>query len=446
MRIRQAQWLVYFAYFVALILPLAFNPFAHQPFSGSKVALFWVVVVGMLVITIHSQLSSNVYSGPITWTKLRNRLFELPSNNPLYQPILIYAAVYVLATIQSIDPALSLFGTSTRLGTITIISLVLFCLMVSSALGSRVYVERLITALLVGSVPVALYGWLQYFGLDPLEWSSGSISPVQSTAGYSLFLGAYLVIVIPFTLSRIIGGEADGRKRPIPYLVVLILQVICLIFTLSRGAWLGLLVSCLLFLWLLAYRWQKKRIIVLSFILLIAGSYLYISMNKGWVLPPPSKYSGLSDIQVVRTRTASNIGRTLLWRYTIPMISGRYLLGYGPETYTQSFLQYYPPESFPELSGLRAWDPHNIFLYHLTSTGVLGLLAFLYLLFKFYKITFEAFMRETDHHSLITIAAIISSATAFLIQSQFNPYAILPLTIFWLVLALGVGMYRKELA
>ena len=102
------------------------------------------------------------------------------------------------------------------------------------------------------------------------------------------------------------------------------------------------------------------------------------------------------------------------------MISGRLLLGYGPETYFTAFLQYYPPESYPELDGLRAWDPHNIFLYHLTSIGVLGLVAFLWLLIKFYKITMAAFNRDQDRHSVVTSVAILSSATAFLVQAQFS--------------------------
>lgn len=446
MKGRNGKHVVTGAYLVALLLPLAFNPFTDQPFTASKVRLFWVIVTGMIFVASFPrfQKQEQEFKASIERTGRNRRLAQYISDNPLIPAVLMYCGVYVIATITSIDPKLSLIGTSTLLGTVTILSLVIFFLMVSSAIRTYKTVDRLVTALLVGSVPVAIYGWLQYFGLDPLDWSSGALSPVHSTAGYSLFLGAYLGMVIPFTLCRIVGGEIDGRKRPIPYLLVLVLQVMCLLFTLSRGAWLGLLTSCLLFLWLVAYQWKKIWIIFLSIILLIGGGYLFISMNRSWVIPPPSLSSESSDIPVIRTRTASDIGRTLLWKYTLPMISGRYLLGYGPETYFTAFWQYYPTESYPELGGLRAWDPHNIFLYHLTSTGVSGLVAFLWILYKFYRIAILKFIQGKDRHSMLTTAAILCSASAFLVQAQFNPYSILPLAIFWLVLALGAGMHRME--
>jgi putative inorganic carbon (HCO3(-)) transporter len=322
--------------------------------------------------------------------------------------------------------------------------MVLFFLLLASALRSSAQVDRLITALLVGSVPVAIYGWVQYFGLDPLDWSTTSLTPVHSTVGYSLFLGAYLVIVIPFTLSRILGGEADGRKRPFPYIFILVLQIMCLLFTLSRGAWLGLLGGSLLFLWLLAYRWRKRSLIIFSVIVLIAGSYLFISMNKGLVMPPLSEQKGLSDALVVQARKVSNNERMMLWINTVPMISRRYFLGYGPETYSTAFWLYYPQESFPELARFHPWDPHNIILYHLTATGVLGLLAFLWVLARFYRNTLTALQRGADRRTEIMAAAILSSTTAFLIQAQFNPNAIVPMALFWLVLALGVSIYRRE--
>ena len=49
-------------------------------------------------------------------TGLRTSLVQHFSDNPLSLPILIYAGVYVAATITSIDPGLSLFGTTTQLG------------------------------------------------------------------------------------------------------------------------------------------------------------------------------------------------------------------------------------------------------------------------------------------------------------------------------------------
>lgn len=433
-------------YLVALLLPLAIDPFADQPFEAIKVTVFQVITVGMVIIALISILPKHdLRHSLLFWREsVRLTLTEWFTDNPLLLPVLMYTVVYILASIVSMDPWRSFWGLSTSNGAITVLSTVLFFLLIARVLQNSIQIDRLITALLVGSVPVAIYGWLQYFGLDPLEWTTTSISPVHSTIGYSLFLGAYLDIVIPFTLFRILGGEAHGPKRPLPYIFILILQIMCLLFTLSRGAWLGVLGGCLLFFGLLAYRFRMRKLIIISVVVLIVGSYFFISMNKGLVIPPLGVQNGLSDTIVVQSREISNNERIMLWIYTLPMISRRYLIGYGPETYSIAFWLYYPPENFPQLSRLHPWDPHNIILYHLTATGVLGFLTFLWVLIIFYKITFTALKRMTDPRRGIMAAAILSSTTGFLIQAQFNPNAMVPMALFWIVMALGVSIYRWE--
>lgn len=441
--LNQQQLLEFGGILVVLLLPLAFNPFATQPSEAVKVVFLQAITIPMVIAFILSfknkHSSQSVPSCPDGRTlTVSARL----GDNALLIPVLIYFGVYVIATITSIEPWRSLWGTSTRQGTLTVMSLVLFFIMITVALRSSAPVDRLITTLIVVSVPVAIYGCMQYFGLDPLDWDTTSLSPVHSTVGYSLYLGAFLAMVIPFTLFRIFGGEEDGRNRPFPYFLILVLQVMCLLFTLSRGAWLGLLGGCTVFFWLMAYRWQFRRVFIFSIIMLIVGGFLLISMNQGSVLPSNSGQNGLSDAILANARKVSNNERMLIWVNTLPMISSRLLLGYGPETYSSAFWLTHPMGLFSEIPNFTPWDPHNIFLYHLTGIGVLGLIVFLWILARFYKITYQAFKSASDRHSGIMIAAIISSATVFLIQAQFNPNGIVPLFLFWLVLAMGVSTSR----
>jgi putative inorganic carbon (HCO3(-)) transporter len=433
-------------YLVALLLPVAFNPFAIQLFEAVKVPVFQVITIGMgIVATLAFIQKRGQHHGLLfRGEDVRLALVKWFTDNPLLLPVLLYAGVYIMASLVSIDPRRSFWGISTRHGTVTVLSTVLFFLLIASALRTSAQVDRVITALIVGSVPVAIYGWVQYFGLDPFDWTTPSLSPVHSTVGYSLFLGAYMAMVIPFTLFRILGGQSDGQKRPFPYILILVLQIMCLLFTLSRGARLGLLGGCMLFLWLLAYRWRMRSLFIFSVIVLIAGSYLFISMNKSLVVAPLTEQNGLIDALIVQARKVSNNVRMMLWIKTLPMISRRYLLGYGPETYSIAFWRYYPPEAFPKLARFHFWDPHNIFLYQLTATGVLGFLAYLWILVGFYKITLTALQRGVDRRTGIMVAAILGSTTAFLIQAQFNPNAIVPVALFWLVLALGVSIYRRQ--
>ena len=113
----------------------------------------------------------------------------------------------------------------------------------------------LVRGALAEPLSIALYGVAQHLGLDPINWITDSVSPVLSTMGRSNFLGAYLAMVLPFSLSRILR-PVDGTQR-LRYAIILLLQMSCLLLTQARAAWLGFTVGCLLFLALLARRWRS---------------------------------------------------------------------------------------------------------------------------------------------------------------------------------------------
>ena len=173
---------------IALLLPLAFNPFSSQPSEGIKVTILQAITSLMVIACVissfikHSTRSKPAIQGGVSLTV--SAWFK---DNPLLLPVIIYTGVYIIATIISIDQPQSFWGTSIRQGTLTIMFLVVFFIMIAGALRSSIQVDRLISTLIVVSVPVAIYGWLQYFGLDPLDWDITSLSPVHSTVGYSLY-------------------------------------------------------------------------------------------------------------------------------------------------------------------------------------------------------------------------------------------------------------------
>jgi O-antigen ligase len=174
------------------------------------------------------------------------------------------------------------------------------------------------------------------------------------------------------------------------------------------------------------------------------GSLLFLALNTGWVLPISDQFEWLSNIQVAQARAFSNNERLTIWRYTLPMIIRRPFLGYGPETFLTAFWSFYPLESNQRLEGVHPWDPHNLILYQLTAVGILGTLALLWLMIRFFRITLAALRRYKDRNSQIVIAAVIGSVSAYLIQAQFNPTAITTMVLFWYLLALGTALARSN--
>ncbi len=431
-----------------ILIPLFFIPNTSQPIEAGKVNLLLVITFGMLAVTIISTYQEIEMKN--AWQLLRSfateKIKNLLADNPLLIPALVYLFIYLLASAFSIDPSTSLWGVGTKQGTITLLYLILFFILLTSAIQTKRQIERLITSLLLGSILVSLYGWVQFLGLDPLEWDSGSISPVHSTVGYTLYLGAYLAQVIPFTISRMISSWSNDRKLSWIFGIVLLLQVTCLFFTLARGAWLGFVVGSLVLLLLLAYRWRRKVLFFASAFIITAGGLLFFALNTGLLWPLSGKYNWLSSLIVTQARTGSNYERQVLWRHTLPIIARRPLLGYGPETFLTVFWTYYPIQTNQHLVGIHPWDPHNLFLYQLTAAGILGTLSILWLIIRFFRISLAALMRHGDRNYQVIVSAVIGSLSAYLILAQFNPVSITSLVLFWFVLALGAALARDKLS
>lgn len=433
---------------VAVFLPLFLNPYAHQSIELDKFQFFLWVTLGMLLVSLaafvmavgEKKNRSNI------WKYTLNRVKLLRENNPLLIPVLVYAAVYILAAIFSIDPSISWWGLNSAQGTATVMCSILFFILLVSAIQEKKQIDRLVTSMILGSVPVAIYGWIQFFGYDPLDWISGSISNVHATLGYSLFLGSYLVLVIPFTFGRLIAGWCL-RSYPIwGYGIVFFLQISCLFFTLARGAWMGITFGILLLILSLAYRWKRRDLVLVSVIILFAGGIMFVLLNTGLTNPAVKRFEWLASPRIMQARAVSNNERLALWRHTLPMIASQPWLGYGPETFSSAFWRSYPDGTDTVLKSIDPWDPHNWFLYHLTAAGAAGFFAFVWLQVRFYMKGFSALIDYGSQSLQITTASVLSAGTAYLIQALFNPTAIAPAAIYWLVLAIGTVLSSEKLS
>ena len=407
----------------AFLLPLFFNPLAlDDPFEPGKVLLFQLIVLGMVVVALWPGVGR-----PQWW-----------QGNPLAVPVVVYGVIVGLATAVSIDIRTSLWGDAFPHGALLTLAVLLFFLLLTIALQEQQQVEQLISVILISSVPVVLYGIVQFMGLDPLVWSHDSVSPVHATLGRSLYLGGYLAMVIPFTLIRLIRHKAvNHRRQQIAFAIVLVLQVSCLFFTLARGAWLGFLGSMVLLAALLTHRrrfWLGG--IALFLILGIVG---LVVINRGGWTAFPALQSGADLGQI---RAFSNNARLSTWADALALVPDRWLLGYGPETYATAVQQRLGLVTGPYTPHLP--DPHNLLLYLVTAVGLAGLCAFLWINGRFYALLLTRFRQTTHANTRLLLAAILSSTTAYLIQAQFNPDMITLSALFWINLSMGISLVRQE--
>ncbi|MFL5805208.1 MAG: O-antigen ligase family protein, partial [Roseiflexaceae bacterium] len=134
---------------------------------------------------------------------------------PLALPALIYALVFVFATATSVVPGTSFWGSYQRLqGTYTNLSYIGLATMIVLTLRRREQLDRLITVLVLSSLIAVGYGLAQHLQYDPLPWKGDVITRVASTMGNSIFVAAYLIMVLPFVLYRAIVSFHGIRQAP----------------------------------------------------------------------------------------------------------------------------------------------------------------------------------------------------------------------------------------
>ena len=302
--------------------------------------------------------------------------------------------------------------------------------LVVNLMRTEKWLNRCVSALVSSAVVVAAIGILQYvLGLAEKKWLDLEyFSDIEGRA-VSLFenpnvLAAYLVIAFPLLLAKMYRAESSKGKL-LGFLSTVIV-VVCTVLTWSRGAWLAMLASLLLF----ALINSRKT---LSFIMVIAAAIPFISI----VLPDSvvNRFMSIGDVA-----DSSTYYRIYTWRGTLKAIRDYFWggAGYGLNTYTDIYPQY-------AYAGIEAAEhSHNLFLQIFFALGIFGLLIFLVLIFLFVQKNFEYLKNTNDKNVKLLVSAAFSAVVGALIIGIFDYvwYNFRLFYLFWIVLAISCAYIR----
>ncbi len=454
----EAGWLA-----ALIVAPLFFNTYSSRVFEPDKISLIRSIALVMLLAYL-----VKIIDGGRLWLPAGGRV-PAPSNRspapnddlqpgidwspaslwklPFLLPVLLLAASYTLSTLLSISPSLSWWGSYHRLqGTYTFLSYLCIALLTAAHLRQPAQLRRLQHAVIITSLPIAIYGVFQHFGKDPLPWGQDVSTRVAANAGNPIFLAAHLIMAFFLTLERVVASfsfllteessptaakeqEADG-PTPGPdrslasvlaggsYLFVLAVQLLAIFWSQSRGPWLGLASGLYIFVLLIlaGTRHRNYRIWTTAWVGLgVAGVTLLILLNTtalGQSIRPVPIWGRLTTM--LDSSGGTGRVRVLIWEGTSEMISPhqplyypdgsqdsfnllRPLIGYGPETTWMAFNRFYPSElaqlearnASPDRAHNETWDS-------LAITGILGFLAssILYLSIFFWALRWLGLIRS----------------------------------------------------
>lgn len=302
-----------------------------------------------------------------------------------------------------------------------------------------VLVTRMPRMLLAGALAlsggwVAAVGVLQFAGLDlaPLIGEKRAFSEnvivvdgvrrVTSVYGHPNNLGLFLERVWPLAAALVIGWRGEKRSSRF-FAVCASLSLAGVAVSFSRGAWLASVVAVTVIGagWFL-FRSQDQRAmrwsaLALASMALVAGVGLALTLRGG---------PGGGSVDA----------RLLLWRESFSYLRD-YPLGLGLDQF-----YYYHNPAFgrsridPSLLGTSeeyAAHPHNLLLDAWINVSPIGVLAFGWLLLRFYRNAFSAVRERCDLMALGALAAM----TAGLIHGLVDRFYFVPdLAItFWVLIA-----------
>lgn len=425
---RAAWWPEILWLTAAIAVPLAFNPWGGSAFELPKAALLRALTLplGVAMLATAGRRSLSTARRPV----------------PLLWPALVCAGAWIAATVASVHSRVSLWGSYERQqGLITLLAYPALFLLTASQVRTRAQWERLWSALVWGSAPIVAYGLAQAAGLDPLGWRTDAASPVLSTIGRANFLGSYLVLILPLTAARVVTAS-----RRWPYRLLAVAQLLCLVATQARGAWLGAAAAAAAFGLTWAVTTRRRRWVWLTITAaLIAVGGLTLLVWPGGPLAPLAHFPGLDRLAALSDfSSGSTAARLTIWRAVLPLIGARPWLGYGPETLRPLFAGVFPPQLvYYQGRDVLVDRAHNGALDLLLSAGGIGLVAFAALVAGLGWSVWRGLRAAIDRRDQVAWSALVAAVAGHLVDLQFGFELTASATVFWLLLALAAALSRE---
>lgn len=358
--------------------------------------------------------------------------------SPVHIAVAVYWGIMVLAT------ALSPVRGAALTGLIKLSLNILLFLLIARVARQPKARGLLILAYLLTTLPVAVYGLRQYFfGATALAtWVDANSAVADATRVYSFLgnpnlLAGYLIPGVMLSAAAVFAWPRWVPKGLA--LLAALVNTLCLILTLSRGGWIGFLIAGFVLMTLLVQYWSLwfspfwKR---WALPVLLGGAAAVVVLG---VVSVDSLRARVLSIFVGRADSSNNF-RMNVWAAVIDMIRARPVLGIGPGN--DAFNAVYPLFQRPRYTALSAY---SVFLEVLVEGGLVGMLAFLWLLLLLFNQGWVQLqrLRDTQDTQGYWLMGAIASIVGILGQGIADTVMYRPQisTLWWMAIAIVASYY-----
>ncbi|MCL6472430.1 MAG: O-antigen ligase family protein [Firmicutes bacterium] len=411
---------------ILALLPIVMFPYSFDMYALPKVTFLYIATTVLIV----GFTARAIKAGKLL---LYRSVFDIP--------IALLLLVSTLSLVFSDMPILGIIGKYQQYETLP----ALFCyaiiyFIVVQLVRDEKSFERVLKVMTIGFIPVAIYGLLQAAGLDfPNVFRFET--RVHSSLGNPVLFGAYLVIMLPLLLS-LARNSNEERWRLLAWTLIVI-GIIDLIFTESRGAWLGISVAAVA----VFIRWRgnialskrmktsrakssiqsKNRMRTVGLVLVIA--VLLITS----LIAIPGNYLKSRLVSTFSFSEGLAANRIETWRASLKMIADKPLLGYGPEQ-MNDWMPLYKAEKYASDSPRMLTEhAHNDFLQAALSGGIPGMLLYVWMFIMAILGLFRNKMAFRTSYMTGLFGAIIG----YLAQAQTGITAVFLTPLIWSLLGIA---------
>jgi tetratricopeptide (TPR) repeat protein/O-antigen ligase len=428
-RIIEACWLI------AIVgVPLFFNPYTSRVFEADKTYLMRSITLIMLVAWIVKIIA-------------KPKSDSLPADKPVKKDastyisflVIVLAIIYLISSAFSITPYFSFKGYFLREeGFYTLICYIVIFFIMLKNMRDKNQLDRLINIIILTSTIISIYGVFQSLNIDTVTWAGGERTRVATTLGNPIFAGAFLIMVIPIIISRLIEYIDKGLGRNyvpvIFYTIILIINILCIILTKSRGPFIGFVTSLFLFVLLVARIKQIRWLFisVISVALLSIIFFVILNIQQGPFYGIKKHFGRFAEIYDMDK--GSGKVRLLIWEGAISIIKSspsRLFFGYGLESLFPLYHQH-TPSSFARFEGNTIPDhSHNETFDMLITSGVLGVFVYLAIIFLviYYALKYIGLIPSFSSRRLFILMMLVAVIVGALVPLVLQKALFLGLTV-----------------
>lgn len=275
---------------------------------------------------------------------------------------------------------------------------------------------------------VVLIGYAQYFNLIELPGDHGVTSTLGNTDFFAAFIGTSLPLLI-------LLGLESGKKLRVAITIAALVNVYALWLAGPLQGYLDIAFTVLGALILLGRKFLPRpswtlnvRTFLGTFALIIWAEFIFLMPFLGDFVPVLG-----NDVQV---KIRSNF-----WLAGMRQFFDHPLIGVGPDQYGNHYEQYRTLEDAQKYSSILSNDAHSASVQTLATVGLLGTLAFIFLLLLVIRSIFILWDNEKINRRALFLISLY--LFVYLTNSFVSPFTLTHKYLFWAVCGFLVGQaYR----